>query len=608
MLNTRRFSKREQQLSRVFTVEKMKGIWEKYIRSNLRKQPINDLHDYYDFHIHRKERLLTIRNSILNGIYQPNRPTRFRLEKKNGVVRHLVIIAPEDALVLEAIAEHLLPIVQNAQPSNNAYYSRNFKQPKSATEVDDTFSYPWWILWPEFQKKILDFTKEKSVMVVTDIANYYDNINFSQLRNFIASLGYLSEIYLDFIFFVLEKLVWRPDYLPYSGTGLPQINIDCPRLLAHSFLFEIDRFLKENTDDHFVRWLDDIDFGCDSHEDAKLLLRDVNELLLSRGLHLNLSKTKVLKSKEAFNYFQIRENRYLNVFEKGIKTKNKKNNYSYFKKKIKKIRKRFKEYIQSNQYGQWKKVIKRYFTIFGKLEDNYLEEFAFEYIYEYPELREHIFRYLSIIGWSFDREEKLQHFILNCIDDDSFFRAIKVLLEWQPDSSIKYILRMRQLVHIFDDRNKNENNMQFLGCLWLLGKFGSSQEIENFINHKTHIWKTNGFLARQVTCLYPRIESESTRDNLKNIIRAFGLTDAILVLENYNLISKKEEIFKNQVKNYIRATHKNGIYPLHKLLITLSVLSGSLPKEITNPIKDFLLKEINCKICKYYIKVIDLKH
>ena len=127
------------------------------------------------------------------------------------------------------------------------------------------------------------------------------------------------------------------------------------------------------------------------------------------------------------------------------------------------------------------------------------------------------------------------------------------------------------------------------------------KNIAQFINTTKNIWKNNPFLARQVACLYPRMNKE-TRDNLKNIIRAFGLTDAILVLDNYELISTNQNIFKNKVQAYIKVTKKNGIYPLYKLLITLSVLSASLPKKIIEPIKTKLLKDINCKICKFYIK------
>ena len=164
---------------------------------------------------------------------------------------------------------------------------------------------------------------------------------------------------------------------------------------------------------------------------------------------------------------------------------------------------------------------------------------------------------------------------------------------------------MRKFAKQIDDSNKNENNMQFLGCLWIIGKFGNSQMIEDFINQKTYLWKKDDFLARQVACLYPRIKSKSTQNSLTNMIRAFGLTNANSVLENYQLISQNEDIVKYKVKNYITATNKNGIYPLPKLLIALSVLSGNLSYDLTHSIQQQLLNKISCKVCKYYIKVID---
>ena len=502
-------------------------------------------------------------------------------------------------MILESLCEYLRPIIQSKQPSNNAYFSRNKVQPKSASDLDETFGYSWWILWPEFQKRILEFAEHKNYLVVTDVANYYDTIDFGQLRNYIASLDHFSEIYLDFLFFVLEQLVWRPDYLPYPGRGLPQIDLDAPRLLAHSFLFEIDKFLKDRTDDHFVRWLDDIDFGCDTKNEGKIMLRNLDELLLSRGLHLNAAKTTILNSQEAFKHFQMRENRFLTIFENGLKNQIKDQNsqfkYLYTKRKI--LRKRFKEYIKQEPIGQWSKIIKRYFTIFGKLNDNYMEKYIFEYIYEFPELRPNIFRYLKLIGWSPERENYLKHYIVSCFDDESFFNAIQVLLTWTSDSNIKYILRMRNFVENFNIKN----SMDFLGCLWLIAKFGNAKDIDIFIRTKTKFWKNNDFLARQVACLWPRMKLFETRQTVKNIIRSFGLTNANLVLENYDLISNNEIIFNEKVKLYIQAPKQDGSYPLPKLLIALSVFSGKLPKCQIDLVKKKILQSINCKITKYYI-------
>ena len=46
------------------------------------------------------------------------------------------------------------------------------------------------------------------------------------------------------LIFVLSDLLWQPDYSPRIEVGLPQMNLDAPRLLAHCFLYELDSLLE----------------------------------------------------------------------------------------------------------------------------------------------------------------------------------------------------------------------------------------------------------------------------------------------------------------------------------------------------------------------------
>lgn len=93
---------------------------------------------------------------------------------------------------------------------------------------------------------------------VTDIAKYFDNIDYSHLRNIISELHSTGEVILDILFLVLDKISWRPDYLPPSNRSLPQVNFDAPRLLSHVYLYKVDSFLKITNNNCFVRWVDDI--------------------------------------------------------------------------------------------------------------------------------------------------------------------------------------------------------------------------------------------------------------------------------------------------------------------------------------------------------------
>ena len=52
--------------------------------------------------------------------------------------------------------------------------------------------------------------------------------------------------------------------MPRAGIGLPQIDLDAPRLLAHCFLYELDKMLVRQHNIDYVEFTDDIDIGVDT--------------------------------------------------------------------------------------------------------------------------------------------------------------------------------------------------------------------------------------------------------------------------------------------------------------------------------------------------------
>ena len=89
---------------------------------------------------------------------------------------------------------------------------------------------------------------------------------------------------MDILFKILEKISWLPDYLPYTGRGLPTTNLEGVRLLAHSFVFEIDAVLKNKSMESFTRWMDDIIIGVNTRDEAVNVLSSTSDILKSRGL------------------------------------------------------------------------------------------------------------------------------------------------------------------------------------------------------------------------------------------------------------------------------------------------------------------------------------
>lgn len=508
--------------------------------------------------------------------------------------RQLVFLNPSDALVIEAVADFIFPHIKNAQPCNNAYFSRNQAQPKGPADVDETFGYPWWILWPQFQSKILEFAQQRKCVVVTDVATYYDTIDFGRLRNFLSSLGHFSEVLLDFLFFMFERFVWRPDYLPFPGRGLPQINLDAPRLVAHAFLFEVDSLLQKYTNGDFVRWLDDIDFGCDSEQEAKKILRAVDEILLSRGLHLNSSKTTILSPIEAFEHFQLKENRYLTILGKRVKRHIAQKLTLWPETKL--LRKRFGAFYRRKKVGQWKKVFKRFINIATDCKTEFMVSICGQILKNEADLRESVYRYYTALDWSTERENHLLRHIETSLDDDSFSRTIDVFLTWRQFPTISFIQKMRSLAF----KIQTEEPVRFYGALRLLAKFGNSHDLHKFVTKYHMHWRSNEWLGRQVASIWPRLKMDETRQTVANIVASFGLREASAVIDNFNSISIEKSTHRDQIRKYVLAPQKNGVFPLHKFLITLGVLQTTTG-EIKEQLRQDLLSVHTDNIYRFHI-------
>jgi hypothetical protein len=268
------------------------------------------------------------------------------LEKKFGVCRHIVIPQPIDALVLQVLVENVAEQIVKHQPSENAFYSRdkhNVRKPHESSDYRLNFRQQW----KKLQKEIYRFNDERKLLIVTDLSNYYDSININELKK--VFLGYINanEVLVDILFRVIEEISWKPDYLPYTFRGLPTSNLEAIRLLAHSFLFEIDEVLDKKTNKNFTRWMDDIVIGVDDRREAIRILSDISDMLKSRGLALNLSKTAIYNQEQAKYHFQIEENKYLDTLE------NLKKSDDSYKKSTAELLRKFKKHFQDFRFIYW---------------------------------------------------------------------------------------------------------------------------------------------------------------------------------------------------------------------------------------------------------------
>ena len=405
MTTTARFEiERQKQLAKLFTNSRLVNVWRQLVRQQLRRQAIIDLHDYYDFNSTISAQADSIIERVLSGQYRAEVPVIFKLEKKLGICRHMMIPSPSDALVFQVLSDGLYEELMKAQPSKKAFYARDRHTLKLPHEVAVEQSYPWYKLWPKFQEQIWGFSKSFPLLVTTDVTNYFDNIGFEELRRVIAATAPTAEVLLDLLFTLVQDLAWNPDYLPRTLRGLPVINIEAPRLLAHSFLYEVDRVIQDRTKDNFVRWMDDINFGVNDRDEAHRILGEVNDVLKSRGLALNLSKTEILTPREVRAHFLVTDNKQLSK-RQARATKLKSDTARV--KLATKVYGDFEAHLDNCRARSKEKLTKRYLTVLGLLRSSHAVGDAASLFLTEPGLRETAIRYISGLPFSTETSRAL---------------------------------------------------------------------------------------------------------------------------------------------------------------------------------------------------------
>ncbi|HHE32431.1 MAG TPA: RNA-directed DNA polymerase [Chlorobaculum parvum] len=501
-MQTERFnSVRKKALDAVFEKRNIINIWRKVVKKQLRDLDLLDLFDHFDFNYNIEDRAQSIRTEVLNGTYKASQPLIYRIEKKLGVCRHLVVPQPVDALILQVLVESIGDNVLKKQPSGKAFFSRDRHSVKKPHEFSST-DYSWKGQWKELQKQIYKFNESFELIVVTDLSNYYDSIDIRELKKVFTSYSQVDEVIIDLLFRTIEEISWKPDYMPYSKRGLPTTNVEAIRLLAHCFLFEIDEVLKQRTNDNFTRWMDDIVIGVESRKKAVDILSSVSDMLKSRGLALTLAKTNVYSDKMGYVHFQIEENRMLDDLSKRYAK------VSPPKTELTSLIKIFKKHLQDSSPKYWDKVSKRYISFFGRHGSNELLPLVKKIYIEHPVLRDNLIVYLTSVGFTTKTAAIVLDIIknLDLFDDISLFQLSNLVTLWQVPTdteSKKFLLAFENEVVEISKRRRLPSD--FYSLLWFKTKYAHPDELLKFIVQFQNLWQSDSFLRRQVTAALARL-------------------------------------------------------------------------------------------------------
>ncbi len=270
-------------LSDAFSYSLLEVEWKKRVRYQIRKQLIFDAIEYRDYNDELKEMLETTRRQVLHGSYEVKPVKRYLAEKSRGLCRQMTLIHPQDLLVLERLSRTVHFELKSKAPSKAAFFEPDDGHfAKGFQQID--FKYGSYESWKRFQKEVFGFAHENKYIVVTDVANFYDFINFQHLRNIISSLAEIRESILDLLIHVLNKMTWTPDFMPLTQIGMPQIETSATRVLANALLYEVDRVCEDSSISNYARFMDDMDIGVDTIPDARRIIRDIDLTLPGESL------------------------------------------------------------------------------------------------------------------------------------------------------------------------------------------------------------------------------------------------------------------------------------------------------------------------------------
>jgi hypothetical protein len=563
-----RFDIRAEKLRKIFSPGNIERVWTKKVRVSMREQFVCDGIEHFDFHLGRKVESQKLSQLILSGDYAPQKAQRILVEKSKGLCRQLVIPSVRDAIVLQCLSDALYSEIKGKAPTTKAFF-----EPKDHKFSSPPSGYGTFAAWLNFQKELFQFSKTRKFIVVTDIANYYDSISYTHLRNAIASISGVEECVIDMLIYVLSDLLWQPDYTPRIEVGLPQINLDAPRLLAHCFLYELDAYLASDPKRDFVRYMDDIDIGVDTIVEAKQALKTVDLVLQTKQVRLNSGKTVILSRHEAVTHFRIFENARLDTVQARIDHRVKSG--LTLDRERSHVEARLRKGLRKKAFdaGNGDKILKRWLGLATKTCAAVKPELLESLVKLRPSVRTSVY--------SFIRSRPLTPTIAGAlaraansgllVDDSAVVEMSNHLVE----TLVKTRRCHSELESIIESNSAN-SYFGFYSRLWLLSKYGTTAQLLKTLQDGKKLWSPHERLGRLAGSLTPLFRGSPEEASLH---RLFADTLNTGVRETYRFHQRLTGDLQtfNDMYDALKATNPSrGTNITHaKFLCLLSALKNS---------------------------------
>ena len=570
-----KFPLKIEDLRKVIGATRLKLVWKTQVRDAMRKQPIPDPLENLDFHVRLDANCSAIEAEICSASYAPRQPLRFLSEKSKGLCRQLVVPTAKDALVLQALSNTIWNEIKLQKPSKKSFYAPADHGFSKAIK-GHTGEYGSLSAWLAFQQTIFGFADTKNFLVVTDIANYYDFISYEHLRNILASLSVVKEHALDLLIYTLSSMLWQPDYMPRVPIGLPQMNLDAPRLLAHCFLFEIDTFLESIPNVDFARFMDDMDVGVDTISEAREVIKNLDLALQTRQLRLNAGKTRILTEVEARRHFRIRENTWLNALSDRIQAKKVTKSALFNERRKIEISIRVGLKRDAFSSGNGDKVLKRLLNLARETSAQISDDHFSSILANWPPLRHTLLQW-----WQENASPALKLNLLtqilqdgHLVDDASIVEIANALVTARLPDSFWVRSHIKEILSGLS----SSSIWSLYAQIWVASKYASNDQLMSIIETKTSMWGSNEHLTRLVAGMAPRFFRSSLQQKFEAVLRRAGGFGAASVTQFHQELCNTVDGFTS-IRKFIEAPNTSLPNRIShaKFLMLLSLLHLSMP-------------------------------
>ncbi len=236
-----------------------------------------------------------VKNSIEanNGLFMPEPRKELNIPKRGFVLRYSLETCLFDRAYYHSLVRYLAPLYDTLLP-NQVLSHRYASQGDRAGRY--LFLHPI-EQWKLFSGYVAQEINAKPVVLVTDVQNYFENIQIDRLantlRNHVPSLNIdgAEKARVRNVINDLERCLktWC-----YSDThGLPQ-NRDASSFLANIVMLAVDEVMLRRGYTYY-RYMDDIRIATSSRYEARKALQELIVELRALGLNVNPGKTAILE-------------------------------------------------------------------------------------------------------------------------------------------------------------------------------------------------------------------------------------------------------------------------------------------------------------------------